>query len=41
MSEEKKEYDNEMRGTLWNEAERKNDKAPCAPATSQSSARAR
>ena len=33
MSEEKKEYDNEMRGTLWNEAERKNDKAPVASGT--------
>ena len=30
MSEEKKEYSNEMRGTLWAETERKNDKAPIA-----------
>ena len=34
MSEEtKKEYTNEMRGTLWAEAERKNDKAPAATGT--------
>lgn len=33
MSDEKKEYTNEMRGTLWSEAERKNDKAPVASGT--------
>lgn len=33
MSEEKKEYSNEMRGTLWAETERKNDKAPQASGT--------
>lgn len=30
MSEAKKEYDPEMRGALYEEAERKNDKAPVA-----------
>ena len=33
MIEEKKEYSNEMRGTLWQEAERSNDKAPIATGT--------
>ena len=33
MSEEKKEYDNEMRGTLWKETERVNDKAPVLTGT--------
>ena len=33
MSEEKKEYSNEMRGTLWAEPERTNDKAPVASGT--------
>lgn len=31
MSDEK--YSNEMRGSLWNEEERKNDKAPTATGT--------
>jgi len=33
MSDEKKEYSNEMRGTLWAEPERTNDKAPVASGT--------
>lgn len=33
MSDEKKEYSNEMRGTLWAESERTNDKAPVASGT--------
>ena len=33
MNEEKKEYSNEMRGSLWPERERKNDKAPLATGT--------
>lgn len=33
MSDEKKEYSNEMRGTLWAESERSNDKAPVASGT--------
>ena len=33
MSDEKKEYSNEMRGTLWAEAERSNEKAPVASGT--------
>lgn len=33
MSEAKKEYDNEMRGTLWQETERKSEKSPAATGT--------
>ena len=33
MSDEKKEYSNEMRGTLWAETERSNEKAPVASGT--------
>ena len=33
MNEEKKEYSNEMRGSLWPEKDRKNDKAPAATGT--------
>ena len=33
MSEGKKEYSNEMRGTLWAETERSNEKAPVASGT--------
>ena len=33
MSEETKEYSNEMRGTLWAEAERSSEKAPVASGT--------
>jgi hypothetical protein len=33
MNEEKKEYSNEMRGSLWTEKERKNDKSPTATGT--------
>lgn len=33
MSEEKKEYSNEMRGTIWAENNRKNDKSPVASGT--------
>ena len=31
--EDKKEYSNEMRGSLWPEKDRKNDKAPTATGT--------
>ena len=33
MSEEVKEYSNEMRGTLWAESERSSEKAPVASGT--------
>lgn len=33
MSAEKKEFDNEMRGTLWQETERKSEKSPAATGT--------
>ena len=33
MSEPKKDYDNEMRGTLWQETERKSEKSPAATGT--------
>lgn len=33
MSEEKKEYSNEMRGTIWVEKARKNEKSPVATGT--------
>ena len=33
MSEEVKQYSNEMRGSLWPEKERKNEKAPTATGT--------
>lgn len=33
MSEEVKTYSNEMRGSLWTEKDRKNDKAPTATGT--------
>lgn len=33
MNEEKKEFSNEMRGSLWPEKDRKNDKAPAATGT--------
>lgn len=33
MSDEKKEFSNEMRGSLWSEEARTNDKAPVASGT--------
>lgn len=33
MSAEKKEFDNEMRGTLWQETDRKSEKSPAATGT--------
>lgn len=33
MSDEKKEFSNEMRGSLWTEENRTNDKAPTASGT--------